>query len=90
MAFYVAAMGYTIDRDGWRFEPVAEQPYTLRCRGQATPKSSSLVYEVFVSERLDGAEPMLVADLMCTVDGLRAFQCRRMALRLVPDSPLSA
>ena len=90
MAFYVAALGYTIDRDGWRFEPVPEQPYLLRCRGQVTPKSSSLVYEVFVSELHDGAEPMLVADLMCTVDGLRAFHCRRMALRLAPDSPLSA
>ena len=33
---------------------------------------------------------MLIADLMCTVDGLRAFHCRRMALRLAPDSPLSA
>ena len=39
MAFYVAALGYTIDRDGWRFEPVPEQPYMLRCRGQVTPKS---------------------------------------------------
>jgi len=90
MAFYVAALGYTIDRDGWRFEPVPEQPYLLRCRGQVTPKSRTLVYEVFVSELHDGAEPMLVADLMCTVDGLRAFHCRRMALRLTPDAPLSA
>ncbi len=78
MAFYVAALGYTIDRDGWRFEPVPEQPYLLRCRGQVTPKNSTLVYEVFVSELHDGAEPTLVADLMCTVDGLRAFHCRRI------------
>ena len=22
MAFYLAALGFTLDRDGWRFEPV--------------------------------------------------------------------
>ncbi|MEM9695730.1 MAG: polyketide synthase dehydratase domain-containing protein, partial [Myxococcota bacterium] len=33
-------------------------------------------------------EPTLYADLLCTVDGLKAFYCRRMGLRLVPDWPL--
>ena len=37
MAFYLAAMGYTVDRDGWRFQPIPDQPYQLLCRGQATP-----------------------------------------------------
>ena len=37
MAFYLAALGYTVDRDGWRFEPVPEQKYPMRCRGQVTP-----------------------------------------------------
>ncbi|MCC7123449.1 MAG: hypothetical protein IT178_01270 [Acidobacteria bacterium] len=87
MAFYMAALGYTIDHDGWRFEPVQGLPYLLRCRGQVTPKSKTLTYEVFVSEVHDADEPMLIADLMCTVDGLRAFHCRRMALRLTPDNP---
>src|SRR5262249_14538013 len=36
----------------------------------------------------DGPEPVLVADLLCTVDGLRAFHCRRMAIRLTPAFPL--
>ena len=27
MAFYLAALGFTLDRDGWRFEPVAGRPY---------------------------------------------------------------
>ena len=34
MAVYVTALGYTLDRDGWRFEPVPDVPYQLRCRGQ--------------------------------------------------------
>jgi acyl transferase domain-containing protein/3-hydroxymyristoyl/3-hydroxydecanoyl-(acyl carrier protein) dehydratase/1-acyl-sn-glycerol-3-phosphate acyltransferase len=87
MAFYLAAFGYTISRDGWRFEPVPERPYLLRCRGQVTPAAKELIYEVFVSEVHSGPEPMLVADLLCSVDGLKAFHCQRMALQLLPDVP---
>jgi 3-oxoacyl-(acyl-carrier-protein) synthase/3-hydroxymyristoyl/3-hydroxydecanoyl-(acyl carrier protein) dehydratase/1-acyl-sn-glycerol-3-phosphate acyltransferase len=90
MAFYLAAFGYTISRDGWRFEPVPERPYLLRCRGQVTPEASELIYEVFVREVHSGPEPMLVADLLCSVDGLKAFHCRHMALKLRPDVPFGA
>ena len=88
MAFYLAALGYTVDKDGWTFEPVPDRPYQLRCRGQVTPQSRMLTYEVFVAELHEGPEPTLVADLLCTVDGLKAFHCGRMALRLAPDFPL--
>lgn len=89
MAFYLAGLGFTLERDGWRFEPVPEETYRLRCRGQATPASRELVYEVFVDALHDGPEPTLYADLLCTVDGVKAFHCRRMGLRLVPDWPLT-
>ncbi|HHH31814.1 MAG TPA: hypothetical protein ENK57_26165 [Polyangiaceae bacterium] len=88
MAFYMAALGFTIERDGWRFEPVPEERYLMRCRGQVIPRSKELVYEVFIEEVVDGDTPMIFADLLCTVDGLGAFHCRRMGLRLVPDWPL--
>jgi len=48
MAFYLTALGFTIDRDGWRFEPVPDVRYSLSCRGQVLPSSKLLVYEVFV------------------------------------------
>ena len=35
MAFYLAALGFTLDHDSWRFEPVPDETYKLRCRGQA-------------------------------------------------------
>ena len=88
MAFYMAALGFTIERDGWRFEPVPEERYLMRCRGQVIPRSRELIYEVFIEEVVDGDTPMIFADLLCTVDGLGAFHCRRMGLRLVPDWPL--
>jgi acyl transferase domain-containing protein/3-hydroxymyristoyl/3-hydroxydecanoyl-(acyl carrier protein) dehydratase len=88
MAFHIAALGFTLPRDGWRFEPVPGETFKLRCRGQAAPSARDLVYEVFVEEVVGGETPTLYADLLCTVDGLKAFHCRRMALRLVPDWPL--
>jgi hypothetical protein len=45
---------------------------------------------VFVRELRAGAEPELVADLVCTVDGLRAFHAGSVALRLVPDPDAAA
>jgi len=90
MAIYLAALGHTLPRDGWRFEAVPGRAYPLRCRGQVTPAARELVYEVFVEEHHAGPLPTLHADILCTVDGLRAFHCRRMGLRLVPDWPLSS
>ncbi|MBL8243163.1 MAG: hypothetical protein JNL89_03185, partial [Rhodanobacteraceae bacterium] len=49
--------------------------------------SKLLVTEVFVEERIAGPQPTLYADLLCTVDGLKAFHARRVALELVPDWP---
>jgi PfaB family protein len=90
MVFYMAAMGYTLDKDGWRFEPLEDMTYHLRCRGQVTPTSKKLVYEVFVEELWDGPEPTIIADILGTADGLKIFHGRRMALRLRPEWPLSS
>ncbi|MFT5432263.1 MAG: 3-hydroxymyristoyl/3-hydroxydecanoyl-(acyl carrier protein) dehydratase, partial [Myxococcota bacterium] len=90
MAFYLAGLGYTLDADGWRFEPVPEVPYQLLCRGEVDRQSKELVYEIFVDEIHDGPYPTLFADILCTVDGLKAFHCRRMGLRLVPGWPMDS
>lgn len=89
MAFYLTAMGFTVNRDGWRFEPVGDHPCKAMCRGQATPASRRVVYEVFVRGVSAGPEPTLYADVLGSVDGARAFLGRDVALRLVPDWPLS-
>jgi len=89
MAAYLTALGFTLDKDGWRFEPVPDEVVRLRCRGQAVPSSRRLTYELFVEELRAGPEPTLYADLLCTVDGVKAFHARRMGLRLVPDWPLT-
>jgi acyl transferase domain-containing protein/3-hydroxymyristoyl/3-hydroxydecanoyl-(acyl carrier protein) dehydratase len=90
MAFYLTSMGCTLARDGWRFEPVPDETYALKCRGQATPASKELVYEVFVIELVAEPFPTLYADILCTVDGRKAFHGQRIGLRLVPDWPLES
>jgi acyl transferase domain-containing protein/3-hydroxymyristoyl/3-hydroxydecanoyl-(acyl carrier protein) dehydratase len=87
MAFFMQALGLTIDRDGWRFEVVQDTTYQLRCRGQVIPSSKLLEYELFVDELVGGHEPILWADVLCTVDGLKAFHCKRLGLKLVGGFP---
>ena len=89
LSFTMAAYGFTIDRDGWRFEPVPDETARFVCRGQVTPDSAHILdYEVFVEEIIDGPTPTVFAALLCRSDGFRVFHCRRFGLRLVPDWPV--
>jgi acyl transferase domain-containing protein/3-hydroxymyristoyl/3-hydroxydecanoyl-(acyl carrier protein) dehydratase len=90
LSFTMAAMGFTISRDGWRFEPVPGELARFLCRGQVIPDGPhTLEYEVFIEEVIDGDEPEVYASLLCKSDGFKVFQCRRFGLRLVPDFPLT-
>ncbi len=90
LAFYLTVMGFTIKRDGWRFDPVPGEVMNIRCRGQVTPGSDHLIYETFIEEIeiVDGLYPTVYADILATCDGLKLLHIRRMGLRLVPDWPL--
>ncbi len=88
MEFYLAALGFTLGRDGWRFEPVPGEQCRVRCRREVSPASRAIGYEIFVSGLSSGPYPTLYADILGTVDGVRAFHARRAAVRLVPDWPL--
>ncbi len=90
VGFFMTGLGYALKKDGWRFEVAPDLPYALRCRGQVIPTSRELVTEIFVEEVHDGPIPTVYADFLCTVDGLKAFHARRVAVRLVPDWPLSS
>ncbi|WP_460446954.1 beta-ketoacyl synthase N-terminal-like domain-containing protein, partial [Angustibacter aerolatus] len=87
MAFYLTATGATLDRDGWRFDLAPGHRTGARCRGQVTPSSQQVVYEVFVHGLSLGPVPTLYADVLGSVDGVRAFHGRDVALQLVPDDP---
>ena len=88
LIIYITAMGYTLNKDGWRFDPVPDEIYHIICRGQVTPKSRNLRYEVFVEEVIDRPYPTIYADILATCDGLKILHIRRLGVRLVPDWPL--
>ena len=84
LAFYLVWMGFSLDRDGYRFEPVPHEVSRLRCRRQATPANRELVLELFIEELHDGPQPRVHADCLGTINGLKAFHCRHLGLGLVP------
>ena len=88
VSFYLAACGFTVGKDGWRFEPVPGRASRMRCRGQVRPDSRSLIYEVFVTSVTAGPYPTVIADVLVTVDGVKALHVADCAVRLVPDWPL--
>ena len=90
LSFLMAAMGFTIHRDGWRFEPVPSEEFNFVCRGQVVPDGNHLLtYEVFVEEIIDGDKPVVFASLLCLRDGFKVFHCPRFGVHLTPDWPLN-
>ncbi len=88
MGFYLAALGYTKERDGWTFELVPGLPFKAVCRGQVTPASREMRYEILVRGLEAGDCPTLWADVLLTVDGRKAFHGRNLGVRLWPDFPI--
>ncbi len=83
---YMAALGLTIERDGWRFSPATNEAFKFECRGQVIPDKAHLVtYEIFVEEVIVGSEPTVYAALVARSDGFKVFMCRRFGMKLVRD-----
>ncbi len=90
MSFYLAALGFTTRRDGWRFQPLLGMPFELKCRGEINPHTTGVAYELHVEEIWDGPHPTLIADIVGYVDGRPAFHAHRIGVELVPDWPLTS
>jgi 3-hydroxymyristoyl/3-hydroxydecanoyl-(acyl carrier protein) dehydratase len=89
LAFFAMAAGATVDRDGWRFEPLGEHGSKLRFVDGDWPESP-LEYELLV-ERFEGAPfAAIVGDVRAWAGGKLVFQGRQLGLRLVPDWPLTS
>ncbi|MEM1344368.1 MAG: beta-ketoacyl synthase, partial [Pseudomonadota bacterium] len=85
----IAALGLTLECDGWRFRPVAGEAFRFSCRGQVVPdRAHRITYEVFVEEIHAGPEPTVYAALLARSDGFKVFLCERIGLQLTPAWPL--
>lgn len=89
-AFYISALGHTIGRDGWRFEPLLGGIGHLKARGQVVPGARELIYEIFIEEVIAGPIPTFKGQSVITVDGLPAFHSGRGGGQLVPGYPMES
>ena len=90
MSFYLAALGYTLDKDGWRFAVLPKQEYSFIARGQVTTATTRVIYEVFVEELRTEPYPTLIASLLATTsEGVKIYQISHFGLQLIPDTPLT-
>lgn len=88
LEFYMAACGFTIDRDGWIFGPTTGEASKFVCRGQVIPDRAHVVtYEIFIEEIVGGDRPAIYAALLAKSDGHKVFLARRFGICLVPDWP---
>ncbi|MEM1148960.1 MAG: beta-ketoacyl synthase N-terminal-like domain-containing protein [Pseudomonadota bacterium] len=88
LEFFAMAVGLTIERDGFVFEPAGELPAKFNCRGQVTPNKDHVVtYEVFIDEIVDGDTPIISAALLASSDDLKVFHCERISLVLTRSWP---
>jgi len=90
LSFYLAALGYTTRRDGWRFQPLPDQPFELKCRGEINPRTDRVAYEVHVEEVWSGPNPTVICDVVGFVDGRPAFHAHRIGVELTPGWPLTS
>ena len=89
LAFFAMASGATIARDGWRFECAEGQSGELSFF-DAPAMDAPLEYELVV-ERLDGGPwSGIVGDVTAWSGDRLVFRGERLALRLVPDFPLTS
>ncbi|XAO72407.1 MAG: hypothetical protein AAYR33_05955 [Acetobacteraceae bacterium] len=86
MSFYLAACGFTIDRDGWVFEPSNANFFKYKSKDEITPDSEDVHFEIFVHDLLiiENA-PTLRADFSCSSSGRRVFYAWDMEIRLTVD-----
>jgi 3-oxoacyl-(acyl-carrier-protein) synthase/3-hydroxymyristoyl/3-hydroxydecanoyl-(acyl carrier protein) dehydratase len=89
MAFLMSATGFTLQRDGWQFEPESGKTGNLQWRGQVSPRVRNLGFEIHAEEWTSGAEPSLVADVTVSADGHPILHGRHFAIALKADWPLS-
>lgn len=89
LAFYLAGMGLTLDKDGWRFEVVTDKEYSYSARGQITPVHNKVIYELHVKEIILAPYPTVIADILAKNSEEEAiYHIKSFGLRLIPDTPL--
>ena len=87
LAFYLCGLGYTLDRDGWRYEKLgAGEKGVFPTSGEAFEGRGIL--NLVLREVVAEPWPRVVADVDFMVDGELVERRERLGVRLVPGWPL--
>ncbi|MBI5844388.1 MAG: hypothetical protein HZB23_06945 [Deltaproteobacteria bacterium] len=93
LQFYTLFLGFQTKTADARFQPVADLPQKVRCRGQVIPKDSLLTYKVEVKRLGLDPEPFAVADVSILLGDKIVVDFTDLGVRLVekrPDDPWKA
>jgi 3-hydroxymyristoyl/3-hydroxydecanoyl-(acyl carrier protein) dehydratase/1-acyl-sn-glycerol-3-phosphate acyltransferase len=88
MAFYVTALGYTLKRDGWRFQPIQVEGVSEGVAEPALPLRGEVACELLLQEVREEPIPLIRATVVCTAAGQPVFRSDGCRLRLAPAWPL--
>jgi 3-hydroxymyristoyl/3-hydroxydecanoyl-(acyl carrier protein) dehydratase len=82
------AMGATVDKDGWRFEPIDGGAIELRA-GRHLDASRELELEIRATELALGHSPRITVDVEARRGGFPVMRARGVGVGLVRDWPMS-
>lgn len=88
MEFYLTALGHTLERDAWRFEPLADGGGAGGWLGPAEWPRGDVVCDLDVLEVIAAPIPSIRAAVTFHADGVPVFRLGDVGVRLVPAWPL--
>lgn len=80
---FLLRLGWVGERDRVRWEPVPGVASQLKCRGQVTAATRTVLYEVSLKEIGYRPEPFAICDALMYADGKPIVEIANMTLRLV-------
>lgn len=79
---FLLRIGWLANKYESSFEPIPGVKSSLRCRGQVTPKTKRVIYEIHIKEIGFKPEPYAMADALMYADGKCIVLCSNMSLKL--------
>jgi acyl transferase domain-containing protein/3-hydroxymyristoyl/3-hydroxydecanoyl-(acyl carrier protein) dehydratase len=87
LRLYLLTLGWVADRPGVSWQPPLGVPQSLKCRGQVTPKTKTIDYEVHVRELMTHkhagrSELVALGEAIMSADGKPIAEAKNIGLRL--------
>lgn len=87
LQFYMLFLGLQTQTFDARFQPVAGVPQVVRCRGQVTPRTATLIYRMEVTDLKLVPRPSARANVDIVLDGQVIVRFKDLALQLGENNP---